>query len=85
MNVPMNVPIVELVMHGALDHTPIKFTYTNYKGESSERRARFKALWFGTSWWHKEPQWFVHAEDLDKGERRDFALRDMKDVRWDKE
>jgi hypothetical protein len=35
-------------------------------------------LWFGTSEWHPEEQWFLQAFDMDKREERDFALRDCR-------
>lgn len=65
----------------------VTFTYTNWRGETRTRRAVFEALFFGATKWHPEPQWFVDAIDLgrltDPGERRQFALRDMKDVSYE--
>ena len=55
-------------------------TYKNYRGEVSQRRLGVEHIWFGTSEWHTEPQWFLHALDIDKHEFRDFAMRDMTDV-----
>lgn len=34
-------------------------------------------IWFGVTDWHSQPQWFLQALDLDKGEIRDFAMVDM--------
>jgi predicted DNA-binding transcriptional regulator YafY len=58
----------------------IQFTYTNWKGESSVRKAFvFNILW-GSNEWHKEEQWLLFALDEDKRESRYFAMKDMKDV-----
>jgi len=55
----------------------VKLTYTNYRGETSEREIEPKELWFGKTEWHPEEQWFIKALDCEKGEMRDFALRDF--------
>lgn len=55
----------------------LAFSYTNWRGETAPRRVKPLRLWFGNTEWHPENQWFMEAEDLDKGELRDFALRDM--------
>lgn len=51
-----------------------KLVYTNWRGETAQREIRPTALWFGSTEWHPEPQWFVRATDLDRGATRDFAL-----------
>jgi predicted DNA-binding transcriptional regulator YafY len=53
-------------------------SYTNHRGETSVRRLEPVQVWFGSTQWHHEPQWFLNARDLDKREYRDFALRDMR-------
>lgn len=58
----------------------VTFDYVNYRNERSTRRAVFQALYYGTTPYHKEPQWFMKALDLDKNEIRDFALADMSGV-----
>jgi hypothetical protein len=40
-------------------------------------------IWFGSTEWHPEPQWFLGAFDLDNGKWRDFAMKDMSDVRYE--
>ena len=67
---------VALAMNGA-----IRFTYRNYRGEVSERTAERLSIWFGSTEWHHEAQWLMTAIDIEKGERRDFAMRDMSNVR----
>lgn len=67
----------------------VEFTYTNWRGETRRRRAVFLNIFFGVTDWHPDPQWFVEAIDLEiersnaKGDRRAFALRDMKDVTYE--
>jgi hypothetical protein len=56
---------------------PATLTYTNYRGETAERVIEPKSIWFGATEWHRNPQWFVRALDIDKGEMRDFALKDF--------
>jgi predicted DNA-binding transcriptional regulator YafY len=56
------------------------FIYTNYKGETERRHARFYTVRYGTSEWHTEPQWLLLAFDLDKRQDREFAMKDMTDV-----
>ncbi len=58
------------------DHA-VQFTYVNWKGESGLRRVRPTELWFGTTSYHPEPQWFLKAHDIDKDAERDFAMRDI--------
>jgi hypothetical protein len=60
-----------------IDPVPLVFSYRNWRGEVSERRVIPIRVWFGATEWHPEPQWFLNANDLDKGETRDFALRDI--------
>lgn len=52
--------------------------YTNWRGETADRRIRPCGLTFGTTKWHPERQWFLEAWDQDKGGfTRMFALNDM--------
>lgn len=52
--------------------------YTNWKGVTSKRVFAGYDIWYGTTEWHPEPQWFIKGFDLKKKEWRDFALKDMK-------
>lgn len=56
---------------------PVVIGYTNHRGEFAERRIHPMNIWYGSTKWHPEPQWFVGALDYDKGEHRDFALKDI--------
>lgn len=57
---------------------PLRFLYTNWRGETGWRRVWPGRIWYGTTEWHKEPQRFLCALDIDKGEARDFALKNVK-------
>lgn len=56
--------------------TPIDMTYRNYRGEIAERCIIPDRVRFGSTDWHPEPGWLLHAFDTDKGAFRDFALAD---------
>ena len=60
----------------------ITFGYTNWRGETRTRTAEPTDVWFGRTEWHPEPQWFMSAADVEKDAMRDFAMRDMKEVRY---
>jgi hypothetical protein len=55
----------------------IRIDYTNWRGERRWRVVEPKELWFGATPHHPEHQWFLRATDPEKGEERDFALRDI--------
>ena len=54
----------------------VKFSYTNYRGESAIRWAVPIKIWFGITEYHEEAQWIMTAYDLEKNQKRDFALTD---------
>lgn len=56
---------------------PHRVTYTNYRGETADRTIVPITIWFGHTEWHPEDQWLLKALDKDKGQVRDFALKDM--------
>jgi ribonuclease HI len=55
----------------------LSVTYTNYRGETRQRTIEPKSVWFGSTEWHPEEQWLLKATDIEKGEERDFALKDI--------
>lgn len=59
------------------DARPERVTYRNWRGEVAERVITPIRVWFGSTEWHPEPQWFLRAMDEEKGAERDFALRDF--------
>ena len=56
---------------------PVTVTYTNWRDETADRKILPKGVWYGSTEWHPEPQWLLRAVDVDKGENRDFALKDF--------
>jgi hypothetical protein len=52
--------------------------YTNYRNETALRRIVPEQIRYGATPWHPQPQWLLDAVDLDKNERRSFALKDIK-------
>jgi len=58
----------------------VKIVYTNYRGETAERKIIPIELWFGSTEWHPEEQWLLKAFDLDKKAERNFALKDVKNL-----
>lgn len=62
----------------------IEFDYVNYKGEASLRKVLPQQLEYGTTPYHKEPQFLLRAFDLVKEVERTFAIKDMSNVRYEK-
>lgn len=56
---------------------PLKFHYTNWRGESSNRRAVFKRFYWGRTKYHQRDQVIMEAICKDRGEVRHFAVADM--------
>lgn len=61
----------------AEDAAPLAFTYRNWRGETATRSVRPIGVRFGSSQWHRTPQWLLRAFDLNKNEEREFALSGM--------
>ena len=57
----------------------IVFDYYNWKGEKSERHAIVSFIYYGSTEYHKK-QWLVKCYDLNKGQWRNFALKDMSNI-----
>ena len=59
----------------------LRFRYRNHRGQVGERAVLIAPLmpsmWFGSTEFHPEPQWLLHAYDLDKTAYRDYAVRDI--------
>lgn len=58
----------------------IAFHYKNWQGRDGVRTVLALYLWRGTTQWHKDDQWFLHAYDPSIGKIREFALNDMTNV-----
>jgi hypothetical protein len=59
----------------------VTFWYRNYRGEISRRVAAILGLRWGSSEYHKEPQWLLRGFDLEKEAEREFAIKDMAPTR----
>lgn len=57
--------------------TIVVFDYVNWKGVRSSRTVRVIRFYYGTSEYHYGPQFFMHGYDLDRDEKRDFAMQDI--------
>lgn len=72
---------------GTFKGTRITFDYTNHRGETAARNTECNGsppIWMATEW-HAEPQWILPMFDLDRKAWRDFALKDMRNVRFYKD
>lgn len=74
-------PQAESAADSWLKAREVKITYTNHRGEIGVRRIQPLRMWFGKNDWHHTEQWLLRAVDLEKGEDRDFALKDV--LRWE--
>jgi hypothetical protein len=63
-----------------IEAVPVSIDYTNWKGERRERHIMPLMVWFGLSKYHQGAQWFMKALDLEDGQRKDFAMKDVH--RW---
>jgi hypothetical protein len=55
----------------------LQIVYKNYRNQIAVRNILPEKLEFGKTEFHPEEQWLVHALDIDKNEKRIFALKDM--------
>lgn len=55
----------------------IVIRYTNYRGETSDRKIFPNSIRFAGTEWHPEPQWLLDAFDLEKHADRSFAMKDI--------
>lgn len=62
---------------GEMPKKEFSILYTNHRGETATRRIVPERVWFGSTRWHPEPQWLLDAKDIDRRDRRSFALRDI--------
>lgn len=56
----------------------MRFIYKNWEGEVRERHVRPKGYDYGSNEWHPEPQWFLVGIDVETGNERYFAMKDIK-------
>lgn len=53
------------------------FKYKNWEGKTSIRHIIPEKIYFGSTKWHLKEQWLLEAYDLDKKEKRIFALKEI--------
>lgn len=63
------------------DLPEMEFDYKNYAGKKGSRRVKPLFIWYGTTEWHKEPGWLLRAFDFSRDAERDFAMKDMSNIR----
>jgi predicted DNA-binding transcriptional regulator YafY len=51
--------------------------YTNWKCETGHRKIVPIRIFWGDTHFHPEKQWLLEAFDVDKGEMRTFAMKDI--------
>ena len=62
-------------MIGIIPNTTITIDYTNYKGERAKRKIMVRDITWGTTEWHPEPGFLLHAVDLRRNELRSFSMK----------
>lgn len=63
-----------------METPPLTIRYRNYKGVESTRRIIPLRPWYGSTSFHPTIQWLLDATDVDKGELRTFAFRDILEI-----
>ena len=71
---PETVPFDPAPKGGPLSGGSSVVCYRNRRGEVSIRKVKLICLWFGSSQWYPDDQWFLKVWDLEKDAERDFAL-----------
>lgn len=56
----------------------VAFEYINHQGHMARRRVLPERIWFGSTDWHREPQWLLEGFDCDRQAVRCFAMRDIR-------
>lgn len=57
------------------------FRYRNHRGEEAWRKVCMPMeVFWGETEHHPERQWFLNAWDMDREDRRDFALADILEI-----
>ena len=60
------------------DKATVRILYTNYRVETALRTIVPDRLWFGKTEWHPDDQWLLDALDVEKGQKRTFAMKDVR-------
>lgn len=62
----------------------VTILYTNWKGKTSLRQIIPVEVKWESSEWHPELQWILSAWDVEKGDYRSFAMKDIRSWYVDK-
>jgi predicted DNA-binding transcriptional regulator YafY len=60
-----------------MDRPPFEFNYVNHRGQYEHRSVIPLFVWYGSTEYHTDKQWFMHAYDMGRKAERDFAMDDM--------
>lgn len=60
---------------------PLRFIYTNWRGERAEHVALPQHVAWGATEYHPDPQWIMTAFDVERGAQRQFAMKDMEVIK----
>lgn len=63
-----------------MEDRDVTIDYTNWRGERRMRKIRPLNIVFRASSWHPQNQWLLSAIDLEDGEVKEFALKDI--AKW---
>lgn len=55
----------------------VSVRYTNWKGQTSQRKIEPIKIFFGSNEFHSEDQWLLKCFDVDKNAERTFAMKDI--------
>lgn len=55
----------------------VEIYYTNHRGERRKRIIVPRTILFENSAWHPGTQWILHAIDIERGEGREFAMKNI--------
>lgn len=70
---PHNVSVDGYIIFGVVNW----FWYKNHRGEVSHRHVIPHSIRFGSTPYHKEPQWLLETFDVQKRDYRTFALSEI--------
>ena len=70
--------VLEVLNGRKLEDLAMRVVYRNYRGKKEIRYILPLRTWYGSTEWHPENQWFIEVYDLDKKDKRDYALNDWK-------
>lgn len=74
-NLPQDVQ--EALAGRRLEDLAVSVTYKNWQGQVGERKIIPLSTSYGSTEYHKEPQWLLRVWDVDKRDYRVYAMRDI--------